>query len=299
MQIAPAGFPVRNCDSVAHEKRGSRASGELRTGTPSLLLDPPSFMLTIRNCSIKSMNPFCTLPFVLFGLLLPHPLPYNSDRFNMESTPFPPTPPLTPENAIPQVNTWRRMAGGVLELLETVGLAAIFYFAVSLATARVVVDGPSMRPTLASGEWIVVNRLAYLNGAPQHGDVVVILPPMAGQADDLIKRVIGQPGDTIQIHGGSVYIDGQGVAEPYAQGRSFPEGEWKLGVNEVFLMGDNRELSLDSRSFGPVELKNIVGKAMVIYWPPAEWGLLSWRVKATNTPHNPDVPLPAMPYLTR
>jgi signal peptidase I len=203
----------------------------------------------------------------------------------MESTPPPLPSAIEPDSTNSPYLTWRRIASGVIELLETVGLAALFYLAVSLATARVVVDGPSMRPTLASGEWIVVNRLAYLGGVPNHGDIVVILPPIAGQSDDLIKRVIGQPGDTVQIHQGEVFINGQGIEEPYARGRSFPEGEWRLGGDEVFLMGDNRELSLDSRSFGPVRLKNVVGKAIVIYWPPAEWGLLSWReTGATVTP---------------
>jgi signal peptidase I len=191
-------------------------------------------------------------------------------------------PNHTPIGELVRAIAWRGLAFMALEFLETIGLAVFFYAGVSLATARVVVDGPSMRPTLASGEWIVVNRLAYLRGKPQRGDIVVILPPMSDQPDDLIKRVVGQPGETIQVHGGSVFIDGQRLDEPYAIGRSFPEGEWKLGPDQIFLMGDNRELSLDSRAFGPVELTKIVGKAEIIYWPPAEWGLVSWRAASVK-----------------
>jgi signal peptidase I len=190
----------------------------------------------------------------------------------MDTSPIP-TSDTGPVRAI----AWHLLAALALEVLETIGLAAIFYIVVSVATARVVVDGPSMRPTLASGEWIVVNRLAYLHDLPRRGDIVVILPPIAGQTDDLIKRVIGQPGDTVQVHNGTVFVDGQRLDEPYSVGQSFPEGEWKLGAEEIFLMGDNRELSLDSRAFGPVTISKIVGKAEFIYWPPAEWGLISWR----------------------
>lgn len=171
----------------------------------------------------------------------------------------------------------------VLESLQTIVLAGLFYLVISLVTARVVVDGPSMRPTLISGEWIVVNRLTYKFGLPHRGDVIVFLPPTNAQTDDLIKRVVGLPGETVETRDGAVWIDGKVLDEPYAAGISTPDNQWQLGAGQLFVMGDNRQLSLDSRSFGPISLHQVVGRAWIIYWPPAEWGPLEWRIQTRAT----------------
>jgi signal peptidase I len=189
-------------------------------------------------------------------------------------------------DAVPTPTTGSRLRAIVIELLQTVALAGVFYLVISLLTARVVVEGPSMRPTLLSGEWIVVNRLTYRVGSPQRGDVVVFLPPTNAQTDDLIKRVIGLPGETVEIRDGSVWINGTRLDEIYVSGTTRPDNHWQLGEDDLFVMGDNRPISLDSRSFGPIKLSEVVGKAWVIYWPPAEWGPLEWRVGAQD----PDVP---------
>lgn len=168
-----------------------------------------------------------------------------------------------------------------MEIVQTLILAGVFYGIVSLATARVVVEGPSMQPTLKSGEWIIVNRLTYTFGAPHRGDVVVFLPPTNATTDDLIKRIIGLPGETVEIHSGAVYVNGEQLEEPYIQGTTTHEGRWVLTSDQLFVMGDNRELSLDSRSFGPITLSIVVGKAWIIYWPPSEWGPLAWRNNAS------------------
>jgi signal peptidase I len=167
----------------------------------------------------------------------------------------------------------------LIETLQTVVLAGLFYLVISLATARVVVEGPSMRPTLLSGEWIVVSRWTYKLGSPRRGDVVVFLPPTNAQTDDLIKRVIGLPGETVEIKAGSVWVDGKALDESYAAGPTVPDNRWQLGTDQLFVMGDNRQLSLDSRSFGPISLRNVVGRAWIIYWPPKEWGPLEWRTQ--------------------
>jgi signal peptidase I len=188
--------------------------------------------------------------------------------------------PLFLDGEIPQ----KSKSGGrafLIETLQTIVLAGLFYLVISLVTARVVVEGPSMRPTLVSGEWIIVSRLSYKLGSPQRGDVIVFLPPTNAQTDDLIKRVVGLPGETVEVRGGSVLINGQVIDESYAVGNTVPENRWQLGTDQLFVMGDNRELSLDSRSFGPIALRQVVGKAWVIYWPPSEWGPLEWR---TQTP---------------
>jgi signal peptidase I len=94
--------------------------------------------------------------------------------------------------------------------------------------------------------------------------------------------VIGLPGETVEIRDGLVWIDGRRLAESYTAGSTSPDNIWRLGGEEIFVMGDNRGLSLDSRSFGPVSMKEVVGKAWIIYWPPAEWGLIDWRNRAAD-----------------
>ena len=188
-------------------------------------------------------------------------------------------------DAVSTPTTGSKLRAIALEILQTVALAGVFYLVISLLTARVVVEGPSMRPTLLSGEWIVVNRLTYKVGAPQRGDVVVFLPPTNAQTDDLIKRVIGLPGETVEVRDGSVWINGARLKEIYTSGTTYPDHKWQLGENDLFVMGDNRPISLDSRSFGPINLSEVVGKAWLIYWPPQEWGLLEWRDGAKD----PDV----------
>ena len=188
----------------------------------------------------------------------------------MNSESYPP-PAVAPEKSKSRLRTV------LIEILQTVVLAGVFYVVISLLTARVVVEGPSMRPTLLSGEWIVVNRLVYKLGSPQRGDVIVFLPPTNAQTDDLIKRVVGLPGEEVEIRDGSVRINGVLLEEAYVNGSTSPDNRWLLGADELFVMGDNRGLSLDSRSFGPVSIRQVVGKAWLIYWPPSEWGLLEWR----------------------
>jgi signal peptidase I len=191
-----------------------------------------------------------------------------------------------PEPVTP-VKTRPRPLAIAIETIQTVALAGLFYLGISLLTARVVVEGPSMRPTLISGEWIVVNRAAYKVGAPRRGDVVVFLPPTDAQTDDLIKRVIGLPGETVETRGGNVWIDGRRLEEPYILGTTSTEGQWRLGPDELFVMGDNRGLSLDSRTFGPISMDKVVGKALFIYWPPTEWGPLEWRTRTTESALTP------------
>jgi signal peptidase I len=158
------------------------------------------------------------------------------------------------------------------------------------------VDGISMLPTFEAGQALVVNRAAYFHldgtpfegllpkstpgavtylfGGPQRGDVVVFRAPPQPDAD-YIKRVIGLPGDRIQIMQGSVYINGQPLAEPYIRFPAdyiFPEGNEALVVPEAsyFVLGDNRPESFDSHLGWVVPLDYLVGRAWVRYWPPTE-----------------------------
>ncbi|MCX7971326.1 MAG: signal peptidase I [Negativicutes bacterium] len=132
-----------------------------------------------------------------------------------------------------------------------------------------VVDGPSMRPTLHNADRLVVNKFLYRFRAPQHGDIIVFKFP-GDQRRDFIKRVIGVPGDTVEIHDGKVFVNGNQLTEPYILEKT--RGSFPLSTvpdKTVFVLGDNRNNSEDSRfrdvGFVPFDL--IKGKAMVVFWP--------------------------------
>jgi signal peptidase I len=144
---------------------------------------------------------------------------------------------------------------------------------VNLSTARAVVDGPSMEPTLYTSQFLLISRMHYLFGNIQHGDVAVFFPP--NEDDRLIKRVIGLPGDTIEIRERLVYRNGEQLLEPYYVNTPCTsrcgDNAWTLGPDEYFFMGDNRNRSRDSRAFGPVPKSNIIGRAIIRYLPPQDF----------------------------
>lgn len=138
-----------------------------------------------------------------------------------------------------------------------------------------------MYPTLVQDDLILVNKMAYLTSKPQRGDIIVFTPENGG--DDLVKRIIGLPGEYIDYKNGGVYINGKKFEESdvhpetdYTQkfdAKPDPkdvEGARKLADNEFYVMGDNRPSSLDSRSFGPIKLDQFVGRAFITFWPPKE-----------------------------
>lgn len=160
------------------------------------------------------------------------------------------------------------------EIAETLLIFVVVYVLVNLLTARFIVDGSSMAPRFATGQYVLVNRMAYLVGTPQRGDVVVLHSPQEANTD-LIKRIVGLPGETVAIHDGLVYIDGEPLNEPYLNAQPRYRGEWLLDEDEVFVLGDNRNNSRDSHNFGPVVQTAVIGQAAVIYWPPQDWGLIT------------------------
>ena len=170
-----------------------------------------------------------------------------------------------------QPDDWKRFA---LDLLETIILAVVLYFGINAISARVRVDGLSMNPTLQNGEYVLVSRLSYMTGEPQRGDIIVFSFPV-DQSQDLIKRVIGLPGETITIRNNEVLIDGMKLQEPYIAQSPVYSGEWTVGEGQLFVLGDNRNDSKDSHQWGLLPKDNVIGKAMVIYWPPSEWKLVN------------------------
>jgi len=165
---------------------------------------------------------------------------------------------------------WKQFAW---DLVETVVLAVLLYIGINAISARVRVDGFSMRPTLDDGEFVLVNRMSYRLGAIERGDIIVFNYP-ANPDQELIKRVIGLSGDQVTINNGQVALNGYILSEPYIADAPQYDGEWRVPDNYLFVLGDNRNNSSDSHAWGMLPIENIVGKAIVIYWPPKMWEII-------------------------
>jgi signal peptidase I len=180
--------------------------------------------------------------------------------------------------------------GFLRETLETIGLAILLFLVINVISARVRVDGFSMRPTLDDGEFVLVSRLVNLFGGYHHGDIIVFRPPIYPEAgffrrllglpnisddyEDYIKRVIGLPGETVKIENGKVSINGIPLVEPYIAAPPDYFGEWTVPAGELFVLGDHRNNSADSHAWGFLPIKNVLGKALVVYWPFTDWMVL-------------------------
>jgi signal peptidase I len=152
----------------------------------------------------------------------------------------------------------------LLELIQTLILAAILYVMIDTVIARVRVENISMRPTLEPGEFLLVNKLAYKTGSMSRGDIVVFHYNIT---EDYIKRIIGLPGDTVEVQNGSVRVNQIILNEPYISAPPGYNGVWEVPAGSLFVLGDNRNQSSDSHAWGFVSLDKLVGKALVIYWP--------------------------------
>jgi signal peptidase I len=152
------------------------------------------------------------------------------------------------------------------ELLQTLLLAALLYFAIDAVFARVRVLNISMQPTLYEGNIVLVNKLAYKFGDMKTGDVVIFHDPH-NREEDFIKRLIGKPGDLVVVREGEVYVNGNPLDEPYIASQPVYSGSWEVPQDSIFVLGDNRNQSSDSHSWGFVPLTDVVGKALVVYWP--------------------------------
>ncbi|EDL62891.1 signal peptidase I [Bacillus sp. SG-1] len=161
-------------------------------------------------------------------------------------------------------------------LLIAVGLAALIRY---FLFTPIVVDGLSMMPTLHNGDRMIVNKLSYRVGEPDRFDIIVFHAP---EQKDYIKRVIGLPGDTIEYKDDVLYINGKAYDEPYLEEykEQIESGlltedfilEEKIGQetvpeNTLFVMGDNRRFSKDSRHIGVVDIDEVIGSTNIIYWP--------------------------------
>ncbi len=161
------------------------------------------------------------------------------------------------------------------EVFETIIIALVLAFLVrSFVVESFLVDGRSMEPTLYNNERLFVNKFGYRISPPKRGDIIVFQYPK-DTSRDFIKRVIALPGEEIEIKDQSVYIDGVLLEEPYVdKGDYEPHPKEEIPEGKLFVLGDNYGSSEDSRFFGPVPLKNVKGKALVVYWPVADLRIL-------------------------
>jgi len=179
------------------------------------------------------------------------------ESFNSELLPDEPTRPVSRRNPV---------LSFLLETLQTILMALVLYFLIDLVLGRVRVENISMEPTLQPGQFILVNKMAYRLGDFRRGDVIIFHYPR-NPNEDYIKRVVGLPGETIAIHDNKVYVNNQPLDEPYIAAPPQYTGEWTVPPDQVFVLGDNRNQSSDSHSWGFVPHDLIVGRALVIYWP--------------------------------
>lgn len=210
------------------------------------------------------------------------------------------SPETTPDRAGPGVRTVVR------ELLETAVFILLVFLIVRGVVQNFKIEGQSMEPNLHSGQYILVNKIVYfhfdmnaplrlLPGSaglaprivypftmPRRGDVVVFEYPN-DFSKDYIKRVIGLPGETVEIRDGRVYVNGALIDEPYLQGTpttcrvedACARGPVTVQPGTIFVMGDNRANSSDSREWNELPLDRVIGKAWVSYWPQEHWGVIN------------------------
>lgn len=169
----------------------------------------------------------------------------------------------------PMIKKKESKAGFAWMIMFIIGFAIIFlieHFVVKIDQ----VDGYSMVPTLQNNEYVLIDKLIYRLEKPQYGQIVAI----QWGSNGIIKRVIGLPGDVIQIKDGSVFRNGHRLIEPYIKSTTKGEfGPITVPPGDVFLLGDNRNESRDSRSFGPVPYADIIGRADAVLWPLRDFAI--------------------------
>ncbi|MBN1231605.1 MAG: signal peptidase I [Anaerolineales bacterium] len=163
----------------------------------------------------------------------------------------------------------------VFDLIKITVVAALLYTSINTITERVQVLTISMVPYIFVGDMLVVNKFAYeFNKLPARGDVILFNPPAEPDSTPFVKRVIGLPGETVEVKDGIVFINGNPIDEGYLQFTTDYEGVFQVGNEEYFVLGDNRNRSSDSHIWGNVPTENVIGKVILTYWPPQHWKLI-------------------------
>jgi signal peptidase I len=192
-----------------------------------------------------------------------------------------------PGGAAPDPAAGRSGRSWAIEIVETVALTLVIFLVIQNFIAQPFkVDGQSMEDTFLDGQYVLVDRISHTWSAYTRGQVVVFQPPSGVESGDypFIKRVIGVAGDTVSIRDGAVYVNGTALNEPYLfrdeTGHIEPtdpltgQSSWTVPAGDLFVMGDHRQVSEDSRAFGPVPISSVVGRAIVRYWPLPEFEIV-------------------------
>jgi signal peptidase I len=180
-------------------------------------------------------------------------------------------------------STWQAAWSIIREVGETVILTLIIFFVIQMFIRNFRVVGTSMVNNLQNGQYLIIDKVSYNPflidyfgiGGPKRGDVIVFKPPRY-PGEDYVKRIIGLPGEKIQVIKGQVYVNDQLLEEPFqpVHGSYTMSAPLVVPEGQVFVLGDNRNNSNDSHNWGPLPVENIVGRAWISYWPPDQWGLI-------------------------
>ena len=184
--------------------------------------------------------------------------------------------------------TKRPAIGCLLEVVETLALTLIIFFVIQTFVAQPYrVEQQSMERTLEPDQYVLVDKLTPRFDIYKRGDIVVFTPPddwVQASGTPFIKRVIGVAGDEVEVReDGRVYVNGTALEEPYVfqvDGEPQPttastdDPSWQVPDGELFVMGDHRSSSSDSRTFGPIEVDHVIGRAWLRYWPFDTFGVL-------------------------
>ncbi len=159
------------------------------------------------------------------------------------------------------------------EILIVIIVAIAVFIVSRTAIQSFVVIGSSIEPSFEEGQRLLINKAVYHFREPARGDIIVFHPPN-NQRADYIKRIIALPGDTVEIKGEAVYVNGSKLYEPYIEDPPrYTTGQTEIPDNNYFVLGDNRNNSNDSHNNWTVKRKDIIGKTWLSIWPPSEWGL--------------------------
>jgi signal peptidase I len=179
----------------------------------------------------------------------------------------------------------RGSLGCLLELLETLLVTVLVFVVIQMFVAQPYeVQQESMENTLLPGQYVLVDKFTPRFDPYHQGDVVVFIPPSGWERDasatPYVKRVIAVAGDKVDIHDGKVYVNGTALDEPYiypGQDTAVPgvgSKSWTVGTGQLFVLGDHRVASQDSRMFGPIEASSVIGRVWIRYWPFNTFGTL-------------------------
>lgn len=184
----------------------------------------------------------------------------------------PSLPPEPPE----KTSSLKKILGFLFEIAQMLALALVLYFIIDSVIGRDRVQKISMEPTLIKGDILLVNKIAYKLADFKYGQIITFHYPLDPEMD-YVKRVIGLPGDEVEVKEKQIWVNGKQLYEPYISAPPEYEGVWEVPEGQLFVLGDNRNPSADSHVWGFVPEENVIGKALAIYWPLN-------RLRALTTP---------------